>query len=159
MSESPKKSNFAKRLAPLALCLGVGIVSFVLLDFYSTRNAPLYKELERQWHEDVETLEASGKLPKGWFAAKELEIYGGTPETKSWLKRIKIPLKSKDKGEFRLEVLVVAWEEEGIIGALVQYNLIDLKSKNMIWELGRTLTLRRPRSQDPWKSLLEDLRQ
>lgn len=136
-----------------------GLSAYVALDFWNSRNAPLFKIFERQWHQDVETLEASGKLPKPWFAIKDLEIYGGTPESKAWLKRIKHPLKTKLAGTHKLEVLVVAWEEDGKNGVLVQYNLVDLKSQNMVWELGRTLILKDPSARNPLEDLLEGLRQ
>jgi len=134
----------ARRLHLLFLCLAAGVLAYVVLDYWDARNAPLFKRFERQWREDVEDLEASKKLPAGWHDVKDLEIFGGTPETKEWLARIKVPLTTKKDGKHKLEVLVVAWEENGIRGALVQYDLVELKSKNNIWELGRTLILTRP---------------
>lgn len=147
-----------RKIGLLFLCLGVGLTTFVLLDFWSDHNAPLYLQLQQQWEEDVHNLEASPKLPKAWFDVKELEITGGTPETKSWLRRIHVPLKTKKDGHYKLEVLVVAWEEEGKQGALVQYNLTDLKTQNMIWELGRTFILRQLRDPNPLKAFLDEVR-
>jgi hypothetical protein len=139
-------------------CLAIGIIAYVCLDFWSMRNAPLPMRLERQWRDDVEQLEASKKLPPGWFDVKDIEVYGGSPETKDWLKQIQVPLSTKKDGHFKLDVLVVAWEEEGKRGTMVQYDLVDLKSGNNIWELGRTLILSRPRDKNPLKALIEDLR-
>jgi hypothetical protein len=94
------------------------------------------------WREDIELLEGSGKLPKPWFEVREIELIGGSPHARQWLKRIDVPLKDKrGDGKYRLEVLIVPWTVEKQHGVLVQYNLVDLKSKNMIWELGRTLIL------------------
>ncbi len=77
-------------------------------------------------------------------------MYGGTPESKNWLKRIDVPVRPHiQEGGNRLEVLVVVWEEEGKQGALVQYNLVDLKSKNMVFELGRTLILADGKNGNP----------
>ena len=133
-----------QRVYLLLWCVTVGIISFMVLDFWQKRNAPLYRKLEIQWAQDVEDLESSKKLPPPWFDVREIELYGGTPETKNWLKRIEIPVTAKKpNGNHKLEVLVVAWEEDGKRGALIQYNLVDLKSGNMIWELGRTLMFRK----------------
>ena len=130
-----------------------------MLDFWSSRNAPLYKRLERQWAADVENLESSHKLPKEWFDVGEMEVFGGTPETREWLDRIQIPLKPKKVGAYKLEILVVAWEEEGKRGTLVQYDLVNLKTQNNIFELGRTFILSKPRNKNPFKAILEELRE
>lgn len=133
-----------KRLSLLLLCAAAGLTSYTLLDFYRHQKAPLYKKLEAQWEADVRALEKSGKLPAAWKEVKEIKIIGGTPETKSWLKRIQIPLKENPDGKHRLEVLVVVWEENGKKGALIQYNLEDGASANTLMELGRTLILSAP---------------
>ncbi len=144
-----------QKLHLLIWCAAVGVAAFACLSYYSQSQAPLYKKLEIQWRNDVEDLEASKRLPSSWFDVKELEVIGGTPETKDWLQRIQVPLKTKPGGGFHLEVLVVAWEEEGKRGALVQYNLVDIKSGNNIWELGRTFILSKPKAKGI-KGLIED---
>lgn len=130
-----------KRGSLLLMCGAIGIVAFILLDFWKSRNDPLYMRLEQMWSDDIRQLEASSKLPKQWFDIQEIEMIGGTPESKSWLRRIKVPLKVKEGGCCKLEVLLVAWEETGTYGSLVQYNIVDLKTKNTLWELGRTFIL------------------
>ncbi len=146
-----------QKLHLLLWCVAVGILAYVCFAFWTRHNAPLVKRFETQWREDVEQLETSGKLPAAWFDLGELEIIGGTPETRDWLKRIQIPLNTKKAGHYKMEVLVVVWEEEGKRGTLVQYNLIELKSKNNIWELGRTLILSRPRTARSLKSIVDEL--
>ena len=131
-----------QRLHLLLWCAAISLLAFVVLDYWSSRNAPIQIRFERMWRDDVALLEGSTALPKQWFDVSEVEIFGGTPETKGWLRKISPPIAVKTaSGQHKLEVLVVAWEEEGIRGVLVQYNLVDLKSKNMIWELGRTIIL------------------
>jgi len=149
-----------KRAYLMFWCLAVAVLAYVLLDFWLSRNAPLYKRFERQWAEDVASLEASPKLPKPWFDVREVELIPGTPESKSWLRSVKIPLGQKNpNGQHKLEVLIVPWEEEGKAGVMIQYNLVNLKTNNMIFELGRTLILAEPRSKEPIKALLQDLQQ
>jgi hypothetical protein len=146
-----------RRIALLIGCLALALPSYVLLDFWSGRNAPLFKRFERQWREDVELLETSSKLPKQWFDVREFEIIGGTVETKKWLAQVQAPLKSNPNGKHRMDVLVVVWEEEGVRGVTVQYNLEELATKNNISELGRTLILRRPGGRTPWRELIPGL--
>jgi hypothetical protein len=147
-----------KRIYLLFWCAAVGLTSYVLLDFYSRQRAPLYKRLERQWTADVKALEASCKLPASWHDVKTIEVIGGTPETKAWLQRIQVPLKENPKGKHHMEVLVVAWEENGKIGTLVQYNIEDGKTRNTLLELGRTFILSTPTSENPLLTLFEEVR-
>lgn len=139
-------------------CAAVAILAYVLLDFFAARNAPDYKKFEKQWADDVAQLEASPKLPKPWFDVREVELIGGTPESRGWLKEIHIPVVvKKPDGQHKLEVLIVPWEEDGKTGVMIQYNLVDLKSKNMIYELGRTLVLSEPKSKDPLKAFIDEI--
>lgn len=128
------------------LGLAFAALAYVLLSAWSLRNAPLWVRFERAWAADVAALEASGKLPAAWADVRELELIGGTPESRAWLKRIKIPLRTNPRGQSRMDVLVVAWDEAGKRGALVQYNIEDLKTKNMRAEIARTLILTTPAS-------------
>jgi len=130
-----------QKISLLFGCASAGLLAYITLDMWSARNAPIYKRFERQWAADVERLEASGQLPSAWKEVKDIEVIGGTPETKGWLRRIDIPLRSNPKGKHKMETLVVAWEENGKRGVLVQYNIEDGKTKNNIFELGRTLIL------------------
>ena len=149
----------AKRAALLLFCISVATLAFVVLDVWSSRNAPLFKKLESRWTEDVQLLESSRKLPKGWEDIGEIELVGGNPETKAMLRKIKVPLSIKKKdGQHKLEVLVVVWEADGKRGALTQYNLVDLKTKNMVAELARTLMLTDPEEKDPLKEFLKELK-
>ena len=144
-----------QRVPLLLWCLAAGILAFVLLDFWKARNSPAYVKFERQWASDVRLLEESGKLPRAWQDIREIEIFGGTPETKSWLKRIKVPVTQKNEnGRHKLEILVVLWEENGQRGTMIQYDLVDLKSGNCIWKLGRTLKLNRPDFLSDLKNLV-----
>jgi hypothetical protein len=145
----------SKRFSLLFWCAAAALVAYVLLDFYASQRAPLFKRFERQWAEDVKELETSGKLPKAWGDIKEIKIIGGTPETKDWLKRIQVPLKANPEGHHTLEVLIVAWEENGKRGVLVQYNIEDGKTKNTLMEVGRTLILSTVAGEKPLLSLIE----
>lgn len=125
---------------------------------FSQRNEPLYKRFETQWAEDVRALEASGKLPAVWKDVKDVKIIGGTPETKSWLKRIETPALGTPEGHHHMDVLVVVWDESGKRGVLLQYNIEDGKTGNTLLELGRTLILDAPTWSLPFTSWLPSRR-
>lgn len=135
-------------------CLAAGLLAYVLLDSWSLRHEPLFKRLETQWADDVRLLEKSHKLPPVWYDVKDIQVIGGTPETRQWLQLIHVPLHANPKGHHHMEILVVAWEENGKRGALVQYNIEDGKTRNMLLELGRTFILSKPEKPSPFESLL-----
>ncbi|MGE0763407.1 MAG: hypothetical protein AB7N80_09015 [Bdellovibrionales bacterium] len=99
------------------------------------------QRLQILWEQDVEKLSASGKLPKAWNEIKEIQLIPATDNAKLWLKNVRVPIRLKSDGGYKMEILVVSWEEEKASGAIMQYNLVDLKTNNMIWELGRTFVL------------------
>ena len=146
-----------KRIALMLGSLAAGIFAFSLFELWSARNAPIYKKFERQWAEDVELLESSHKLPEVWHNVKNITVIGGTPETKEWLRRIQIPVHASPQGQHRMEILVVAWEEDGKRGALVQYNIEDGKTKNNLFELGRTLMLPTRKKDQAFLQTLKDI--
>ena len=131
----------SRKLSLLFLCVALGLTAYVLLDYWAFKNGHPVQKLDRLWNDDIAILEASKKLPPAWFKIKNLELYGGTDEAKAWLKRLHPNIKTQKDGTHTLEVLLLVWEEDGKKGAVIQYNLTDLKSKNMVWELGRTFIL------------------
>ncbi len=148
-----------KRAYLILWCAAVAILAYLILDYWNARNATPLVKFERQWAEDVAQLEASKKLPKPWFDVREVELFGGTPESRGWLKEMKIPVAQKNPdGQHKLEVLIVPWEEDGKTGVMIQYNLTELKSKNMIYELGRTLILSDAKAKDPIKAFLDEMK-
>lgn len=120
-----------------ALVFWVASLAFVL-----SKEAPLPKKLEYLWAQDLKLLEQSKAMPEAWSKVRDLEIHGGTDIAKLWLKEMTIPLEVRPKGQYTLEILLVDWVESGKTGAMIQYNLVDQKTGNMVWELGRTLILK-----------------
>lgn len=100
------------------------------------------EKLAMIWERDLDTLIQQKKLPPTWNNIREVVLIGGTKTAKQWLKEVGSPVKINAKGNQKLEILVLSWEDEGKEGAIVQYNLIDLESGNMTWELGRTFVLK-----------------
>jgi len=147
-----------QRFHLLIWCLAVAVLAYVALDFWSTKNARPHKKFERLWAEDVELLEKSKKLPPPWFKVREIKLIGGTPETKAWLKRIQVPLRTNADGTHNLEVILVVWDESGKKGVMIQYDLVDINSGENVWELGRTLIVSAPNLKKGFAAFLEELR-
>lgn len=133
--------DMPKKIILLLFCICAGVLSYVTLDYWATNNGIPEKKFEQMWHEDVALLEESKKLPSPWYSIKQIEIYPGDSKAKAWMKNVKVPLESTSNGKFKMEILVLTWEEDGKAGAVVQYDLVDLKTQNLVWELGRTFIL------------------
>lgn len=130
-----------------ALTFSIFLFSFILLSlggagFILNQEAPPQYKLEAMLIKDVEKLKHSQMLPEAFQSLSEIELHGGTKEAKAWLQEIRLPFKATEKGTHTLEVLLVTWSEGPKDGAMVQYNLVDNASGNMIWELGRTFILK-----------------
>ncbi len=132
------------RLHVLLWCLASGLLALACFEYWTHKNLPPHKKLEKLWREDIEQLEKSGKLPSAWFDTGKIEMIGGTPETRQILQSISTPLKVKKNGQFGLELLIIVWEDDHSRGTVFQYNLTNLKTGNTIWEMARTLMLSDP---------------
>jgi hypothetical protein len=130
-----------RKISLLFWCSALALSAYVLLDYWAFRNSHPVQKLDRLWAEDIKLLETSNKLPKGWFKLKNIELYGGTDEAKAWLKRLNVPIKTTKDGTHSLEILLLVFDEDGKKGAAIQYDMVDIKTKNLVWELGRTFIL------------------
>jgi hypothetical protein len=93
------------------------------------------------WKDDVKLLVKAQKLPKAWGEIRNIHVDTASPIAAKWMKNIEVPIKVRHDGGYRLDILIDHWIYQGHLGAMIQYNLVDLKSGNTVWELGRTLTI------------------
>ena len=134
-----------KLLSVLFLLISVvaaGYLSLEIIGLIKLQNATEAERLALIWEKDLNLLIEQKKMPPGWSRIREVALIGGTPKARDWIKKIVSPVHVIKNGDHRLEVLLLNWEDEGSEGAIIQYNLIDLKSGNMTWELGRTYILK-----------------
>jgi hypothetical protein len=90
--------------------------------------------------QDLEQMVAKKSLPESFFNLKSLEIKNLSQDVEGWLTPASFPFVLKDHGKNKLAILVDLWKspETGQNGVLVQMQIYDIASQNMIWELGRT---------------------
>ncbi|HEX4924591.1 MAG TPA: hypothetical protein VFV50_10910 [Bdellovibrionales bacterium] len=123
------------------LLLGLSVAGYHL----SRELGPAPEEAETfhaLWREDLRQLQASGKLPKGWNHLRMVEFTGLGKDSWAWIENRKPEIAIDPEGDYKLEILVDLFEDEEGKAALIEYHLVDLKSENKIWELGRTLQIR-----------------
>lgn len=99
------------------------------------------KKLEVIWQQDITTLIQSGKLPKEWREISEIKVEPLSEDAKNILSEIRVPVVAKPEGTHRIEISVDSWSEEKNKTLVIQYHLFDKASQNLVWELGRTLSI------------------
>lgn len=100
------------------------------------------EKLEFLWEQDLKKLAQENKLPPFWSEIKSYEVFGGTELAKDWAKKITPPIKLNPKGKYQLEILLLSFKEEDRLGAVIQYDAVEIESKNLVWEIGRTFLLK-----------------
>lgn len=133
------------------------IISVVGILFIFTTYSDLFhfwlgdqpQQIHAIWVQDIEKLKSSKSLPKSWEQIKEVQYFPTSRGAKKLLQEIDPPLQPTNKdGNFRLEVSLDDWKEKGERGLMIQYQLIDLKTQNLVWELGRTLIFKSEASSE-----------
>ncbi|MGE4133829.1 MAG: hypothetical protein AB7F86_19480 [Bdellovibrionales bacterium] len=126
----------------------MGVFSFVLLDHWCYKTAPDHQKFEKMWSEDIQILQQDPKVKALWPKIRDVQIKWGFGDAEAWQNKIKVPLKSNPRGSYDLDLLIIAWEENGVRGVLVQYDFVDGKTKNLITEISRTLILSNEHSKN-----------
>ena len=103
--------------------------------------APPEKKFALAVAEDLKLLEQKHFLPDGWKNIKAIELTSDASHVSNWLHKNSFEIKQKPDAEFILEIFVSEWIDGYRYGALVEYDLVDSKNKNTIWELNRTYKL------------------
>lgn len=119
----------------------MSLVSLAVALYILKNEASPPERLEILITNDLNILSESNSLPKELHQLANVEVFGGTDATKIWIQKMKFPFKTSEEGTHDLEVLLVDWTENSKEGVMVQYNLNEKASGNMVWELGRTFIL------------------
>lgn len=132
-----------KRLALLILGVAFAIAAFLLLNEWRFEKLSSIKKMQQLWEEDMESMAENHQLPKTWSSIREIELNPGSPEALDWLKKLQVPVVIDKKGDYKLQILFLPWTEEGKEGVFLQYDLVDLNSKNnnTVFETNRTIML------------------
>jgi hypothetical protein len=127
-------------LLVIASLLIVGAIAAVSLRADYWILSPREKFL-RSWQEDVLLLQKSNKLPQGWSHIRTVEVKSDNSPARDWVDDLKKRVPTDPTGTYKLSVMAIHWIEENRYGAIIQYNLVDTKSGNTVWELSRTFKL------------------
>ena len=83
---------------------------------------------------------AKKTLSPAFFDLRTIEVRNLSPAVNGWLNEKSFPFVLKSEGKNRMTALVDLWQspETGQTGVLVQMQVFDIGSQNLLWELGRT---------------------
>lgn len=102
---------------------------------------PPAEKLAAVWAEDMSNLLKSKTLPKEWSEIHDISIRTDNSPLHDWTAKIKPPITTNPKGRYRLEIFFVLLLEGNRYGTVAEFDLIEIASKNKVWELGRTYKL------------------
>jgi hypothetical protein len=138
-----------QRLSFFLFCVAIGVCAFVILDTWRFENLKPISKLQTLWEEDVAQMADAHRFPPGWNSIREIVLTPGDDQAKRWLHDLQIPVVVHKDGEFKLQVMLVTWEDEEKTGVYLQYDMTDLKSpvENTVWEDTRTFILS---DRDSW---------
>lgn len=140
----PPVNWFSNSLAGLLLLVGGLTLGVFGGDFIEFEYGSMSDRLGVLWRQDFQTLQRLGRLPSGFAQIGKIDVIAanGDPLAKTWKNEIEVPIAVNPKeGLYRLEVLLLSWTEGRQKGAIIQYDLMDMKTDNLLWELGRSFTL------------------
>jgi len=128
-------------LAAIGLLTVMSVSGLFFYQFLNFESMTKIERLNYLWKRDVKVLKATNHLHKGWSQIRSFKTFSGSKRAKSWLSQLEIPVKKNKDGVYQLEILILEFEDQQADHAVIQLNLVNLETKNMVWELGRTYRL------------------
>jgi hypothetical protein len=91
--------------------------------------------------DDLKLLDQKHFLPEAWQKIQKISLSSDASHVSNWLNEQSFQIPVQKNGEYILEIFVSEWIDGNRYGALVEYDLVNIKNKNTIWELNRTYKL------------------
>ena len=91
--------------------------------------------------EDFKSLARDKKLPAAWSSIATIEYKNNSELAKALLGSAKLGIQRVKEGSSYLEIQLMDLPDETNPGVILQASLFDIKSKNKIFEIGRTYTM------------------
>lgn len=112
------------------------------------------QQLTRMIDEDFAQLNKEGQLPKEWNSIATVEMRMNSTLAKALMGQQRPTFQRVKDGSAFLELEVMDLPDDENPGIIIQASLFDIKSKNKVFEIGRTYTmndLNRPKAAKPQK--------
>lgn len=99
------------------------------------------QQLAQMIEKDFYNLKAKNELPAEWNSISTVEIKMGSTLASALLGKVRPNFRTAKEGSAHLEVEIMDLPDESNPGIIIQASLFDSKSKNKIYEIGRTYTM------------------
>ncbi len=106
-----------------------------LMDLSLFTAASPEKKFMTAWQADITRLDSAHSLPNGFKDLKKVGFTCSSERLKKAFDKYPLTLERNPQGKFNLEIFADEVEGGSVV---VQYDLVDVKSGNTVWELGRT---------------------
>ncbi len=135
-------TQLMRTFALLLLLISTSAFGFLVWNWIHFHQQTPEQKFESLWIRDLNTLKKSKSVPPAFYDLSEIKVVGGNPQVLGWLPTLHAPIDKKSQGGHRMEILLVSWTDTDSDAVIVQYDIYDNKTGNLVWELGRTLILR-----------------
>lgn len=99
------------------------------------------QQLAKMINDDFQNLEAEGQLPAEWKDIATVEIRMNSTLARTILGKERPNIQRVKQGANYLELEIVDLPDDENPGVIIQASLFNIKSKNKIFEIGRTYTM------------------
>lgn len=99
------------------------------------------QQLSKMINDDFATLTAEGQLPPEWNNIATIEIRMNSTLARTILGKERPHIQRVQEGANYLELEIMDLPDDENPGVIIQASLFDIKSKNKIFEIGRTYTM------------------
>lgn len=99
------------------------------------------QQLAKMINNDFQTLESEGQLPPEWKDIATVEIRMNSTLARTILGKERPNIQRVKQGANYLELEIVDLPDDENPGVIIQASLFNIKSKNKIFEIGRTYTM------------------
>jgi predicted negative regulator of RcsB-dependent stress response len=135
------QASLTSMIAAILLMTVMGVAGVFGYKIYQFEQMSSVERLNHLWKQDMNLLKSTQHVHKGWNSIKQFEAFSGSEKAKKWLQSLRVPARKVEQGKYKLEVLLLEFDQDETAHAVVQMNLVELESQNMVWELARTYRL------------------
>ena len=101
-------------IATALIFVSIALASYSTTIYFSPKQSSVEPKvaLVTTWANDVETLRKKSKIDKLWKQIKISDLKAGDELAKTWIPSSVPRLQENPKGKYKLETIVLAWEDE-----------------------------------------------
>lgn len=146
-----QKSPFGQFLGLSIVVLGIGSLVYLTSLPQNTKNVEIkyqkksksHNILQTLWERDFQQMKESNEMDDRLKQASQIRVFMLDKNLHKFFKGLNSPIKINSRGLYLLEVSFMSHHSEldGLNKIIIQYNLIENNTKEMLYEVSRTVTV------------------